>query len=84
VSPDIDPHLCDILGVSSTPDLGKYLGFPLKLNGRNARDFNFIVEKVQAKLSSWKSKLLSPAGRVVLFKLLHLLSLLIICKMLLS
>jgi hypothetical protein len=59
-------HLCDILGVSSTPNLGKYLGFPLSPNGRNTRDFDFVVEKVQAKLSSWKAKLLSPAGRVIL------------------
>ena len=68
VTPHMRHHLCDILGVSSTPDLGKYLGFPLQIHGRNARDFRFIVEKVQAKLSSWKSKLLSPAGRVVLIQ----------------
>uniref|UniRef100_A0A2N9IZP5 C2H2-type domain-containing protein n=1 Tax=Fagus sylvatica TaxID=28930 RepID=A0A2N9IZP5_FAGSY len=35
-------------------------------NGRSTRDFDFVVEKVQAKLSSWKAKLLSPAGRVIL------------------
>ena len=71
-SPNVAPHmrqqLCDILGVASTPDLGKYLGFPLRLNGRNARDFRFIVDKVQSKLSSWKSKLLSPSSRVVLIQ----------------
>jgi hypothetical protein len=69
-SPNVNPilrhHLCDILGVSSTPNLGKYLGFPLSPNGRNIRDFDFVVEKVQAKLSSWKAKLLSPASRVIL------------------
>ena len=58
--------MCGIIGVSSTPNLGKYLGFPLRSNGRSTRDFDFVVEKVQAKLSSWKGKLLSPAGRVVL------------------
>jgi hypothetical protein len=69
-SPNVNPNLrhqmCGILGVSSTPNLGKYLGFPLRSNGRSTRDFDFVVEKVQAKLSSWKGKLLSPAGRVVL------------------
>jgi ribonuclease HI len=69
-SPNVNPilrhQLCDILGVSSTPNLGKYLGFPLSPNGRNTRDFDFVVEKVQAKLSNWKAKLLSPAGRVIL------------------
>ena len=66
VNPSLRHHLCDILGVSSTPNLGKYLGFTLRPNGRSTRDFDFVVEKVQAKLSSWKAKLLSPAGRVIL------------------
>jgi ribonuclease HI len=68
VSPENRSSLCDILRVSSTPDLGRYLGFPLKSNGRNSRESNFIVEKVQAKLSNWKAKLLSPAGRMVLIQ----------------
>jgi hypothetical protein len=66
VNPNLRQHLCGILGVSSTPNLGKYLRFPLRSNGRSTRDFDFIVEKVQAKLSSWKAKLLSPACRVIL------------------
>ena len=66
VNPTLRQHLCGILGVSSTPNLGKYLGFPLISNGRSTRNFDFVVEKVQAKLSSWKAKLLSPAGRVIL------------------
>uniref|UniRef100_A0A2N9H4L7 CCHC-type domain-containing protein n=1 Tax=Fagus sylvatica TaxID=28930 RepID=A0A2N9H4L7_FAGSY len=52
--------------VKSTPNLGKYLGFPLRTNGHSSRDFDFVVEKVQAKLPSWKAKLLSPTGRVIL------------------
>jgi hypothetical protein len=68
VSPDLRSSLCGILGVASTPNLGKYLGFPLKSCHRSSNEFNFVVEKVQAKLSSWKSKLLSPAGRVILIQ----------------
>jgi hypothetical protein len=68
VNPNLRQHLCGILGVSSTPNIGKYLGFPLRPNGRSSRDFDFIVEKVQAKLSSWKAKLLSPTGRIVLIQ----------------
>ena len=68
VSPESRSSLCDILRVSSTPDLGRYLGFPLKSNGRTSRESNFIVEKVQVKLSSWKVKLLSPTGRMVLIQ----------------
>jgi hypothetical protein len=66
VNPNLRHHLCDILGVSSTPNLGKYLGFPLRSNGHSTKDFDFVMEKVQAKPSSWKGKLLSSAGRVVL------------------
>ena len=69
-SPSVNPilrhHLCDILGVPNTPNLGNYLGFPLSPTGRSTRDFDFVVKKVQAKLSSWKAKLLSPTGRVIL------------------
>ena len=52
VSPEMCDSLCEILGVAGTNDLGKYLGFPLKSNARNSGDFNFVVEKVQVKLSS--------------------------------
>ena len=38
-SPNVDvdtrESLCDILGFKSTTNLGKYLGFPLKHQGRN-------------------------------------------------
>ena len=68
VNPTLRQHLCGILGVSSTPSIGKYLRFPLRPNGRSTRDFDFIVERVQAKLSNWKAKLFSPAGRMVLIQ----------------
>jgi hypothetical protein len=65
-SPILRHYLCGILGVASISNLGKYLGFPLRPNGRSTRDFDFVVEKVQTKLSSWKAKLLSPASRMIL------------------
>ena len=43
-------ELCEVLGIRSMPKLGKYLGFPLKQPGSSRRDFDFIVERVQAKL----------------------------------
>lgn len=46
--------------------LGKYLGYPL-LQGRVKRsDFNFLIEKLQSMLASWKDRLLNKAGRVAL------------------
>ena len=65
---DTRESLCDILGFKSTPNLGKYLGFPLKHRGGNNRDQNFILDRVKQKLAGWKANLLSLAGRTVLIQ----------------
>ena len=71
-SPNVDvdtrESLCDILGFKSTPNLGKYLGFPLKHRGGNNQDQNFILDRVKQKLAGWKANLLSLAGRTVLIQ----------------
>ena len=61
-------RLCNKMGVSETSELGRYLGFPLLHQGRNDNAFNFVAEKIQAKLAGWKSRLLSRARRLVLIK----------------
>ena len=43
-------EMCEVLGMSSTPNLGKYLGFPLKHPGSSSHDFDFVLERVQTKL----------------------------------
>ena len=60
--------VCDILGFQSTPNLGRYLGFPMKHRGASNQDFNFVLEKVKKKLVGWKANLLSMAGRSVLIQ----------------
>ena len=67
---DVDTResLCDILGFQSTPNLGKYLGFPLKHHGTNNADLNFVLERVKQKLAGWKANLLSLASRAVLIQ----------------
>ena len=54
--------------LSQTPNLGKYLGFPLKHRGGNNQDLNFILDRVKQKLAGWKANLLSLAGRTVLIQ----------------
>ena len=66
VSQDSRADFCEVLGFNSTPNLGKYLGFPLKHSGSTSRDFNFIIERVQVKLQGRKANMLSMAGRVIL------------------
>ena len=55
-------EMCEVLGMSSTPNLGKYLGFPLKHPGSSSHDFDFVLERVQTKVQGWKASLLSMAG----------------------
>ena len=57
--------LCEVLGFRSTPNLGKYLGFPIK-HTSSPQDYRFTIEKLQSKLAGWKANLLSFAGRLVL------------------
>lgn len=42
-----------------------YLGAPIEVN---AASFDFLIEKFSARLQAWKSRVLSPAGRLVLIK----------------
>lgn len=59
-------QICSELGFQVTTDLGKYLGAPIH-HGRVSRiTYNFIIEKVQRRLSSWKTSTLNLTGRAVL------------------
>jgi hypothetical protein len=54
--------------IRSTTSLGKYLGFPM-ISGRTKKeDFNFILDKINSRLASWKNKFLNKPGRVTLAK----------------
>ncbi|MQM17454.1 hypothetical protein Taro_050426, partial [Colocasia esculenta] len=43
-----------------------YLGVPLRPGRNLAADYKFLIDKFNARLGGWKSKLISQAGRVVL------------------
>ena len=68
VLPNVKEVICDVLDISETSCIGKYLGFPLNHKGATWNRYNFIVERVILKLSGWKAKFLSFAGRTVLIK----------------
>ena len=46
----------------------KYLGVPLSLKKLSKKDLQPLVDKMNDRLPSWKSRLLSKAGRAVLIK----------------
>ncbi|KAI9097859.1 hypothetical protein K1719_025630 [Acacia pycnantha] len=55
-------------GIGVTTDLGKYLGVPLIHFRVTKETFGHIIQKVKSRLSSWKGKYLTMAGRAVLIK----------------
>lgn len=57
--------IAGILRVPLEADLGKYLGAPVT-SSREA--FDFLISKVSDRLKSWKCKILSHAGRIILIK----------------
>lgn len=60
--------LAEITSIRIVTDLGSYLGFPL-VNGRpNRSTYNGIIEKIQGRMASWKSKLLNKVGCLCLAK----------------
>eukprot|EP00253_Pinus_taeda_P032437 PITA_32437 len=46
----------------------KYLGFWLKPNAYRKQDWNWLVAKIEARISHWSYKWLSRAGRLTLIK----------------
>jgi len=57
-----------IFNISHSMSIGKYLGCSL-FHGRPSFDlFHHLVDKAQTKLTSWKKKCFSKAGRVVLIQ----------------
>ncbi|KAL6184070.1 hypothetical protein ACLB2K_045474 [Fragaria x ananassa] len=60
--------ISSICGSPLTNDLGNYLGMPLVHERVNQFTYANIFDKVHSRLSSWKSKTLSMAGRLVLIQ----------------
>lgn len=61
-------HLCHISSFQITDDIGKYLGVPILHDRVSRRSFQFILDKVDKRLSNWKANTLSFAGRFTLTK----------------
>lgn len=57
-----------ICGIPTTRNLGTYLGIPLRHGKVPHGHYNFILDRMIAKLASWKANSLSLAGRTVLVK----------------
>ena len=60
--------LADILGCGIASLLVKYLGMPLGASYKAKHIWDDIIEKIDYRMASWKSKYLSKGGRVTLIK----------------
>lgn len=60
--------ICNVLQMDMTDDMGLYLGMPT-LTSRVTRDtYKHLCEKVDRRLTGWRTKYLSMAGRITLAK----------------
>lgn len=63
---ELQQRISNSLGITKVEDLGRYLGVP-SFHGRITKDsFSWIIERIQARLTGWRSKTLSLAGRYVM------------------
>ena len=68
VSRDMAKLISEESGIPSTRELGKYLGMPILQKRINKDTFTDVLEKVSTRLSGWKGRFLSMAGRLTLTK----------------
>lgn len=62
----IQNEIRDTLSMDSTDDLGMYLGMPTLTSRVTRATFSHLCEKIDRRLSGWKTKYLSLAGRITL------------------
>lgn len=58
----------DFMPIQITDSITKYLGLPTQVGRSKTHTFNFIMERVRAKLKGWKERNLSFSGRGVLIR----------------
>lgn len=68
VSPSLTSQISDLGHIPITDDMGIYLGVPTLHGWITKENLQFLLDKVKAKLSGWKARILSLAGRIMLAK----------------
>ncbi|XP_060961005.1 uncharacterized protein LOC133031505 [Cannabis sativa] len=61
-------EIMNVLGMKRMHKDFAYLGLPLFKSMKRAKDLNFLVERVMQRVKSWKTRLLSKAGRACLIQ----------------
>ena len=61
-------NLKNILGITTESGNGMYLGIPEQLKGSKTKVFAYVQDSLHKKVSIWKAKYLSRAGKEVMIK----------------
>ncbi|GMI76197.1 hypothetical protein HRI_001289000 [Hibiscus trionum] len=67
-NPDLQQAISSFLGYQRVESLGKYLGVLVLHQRLRCADYDFIVDKMKAKLSGWATRTLSMVGRITYAK----------------
>lgn len=67
-TPQLTETICSLLDGIQVQFQSKYLGPPLVIGRSKSQVFKYVVEAVDGKISSWRNKMLSFAGRETLLK----------------
>ncbi|XP_015939159.1 uncharacterized protein LOC107464715 [Arachis duranensis] len=62
---DWEDNACSLLGCKQAVLPVRYLGISLGANPRMVKTWKLTIDKVEEKLSLWKSKVLTKAGKLV-------------------
>ncbi|XP_031254339.1 uncharacterized protein LOC116112329 [Pistacia vera] len=65
---DVKQQIIQVAGVKSSHPYERYLGLPTLIGRDRTRDFKHILDRVRGKISNWKVKYLSQAGKETLLK----------------
>ncbi|KAK6775883.1 hypothetical protein RDI58_026884 [Solanum bulbocastanum] len=57
-----------MLNILQSDKMGKYLGLPITNHHPKSSDYQYIIDNMNRKLSGWKTRFLSLAGRTTLIK----------------
>ncbi|KAL4319267.1 hypothetical protein GQ457_18G015530 [Hibiscus cannabinus] len=60
--------ICTMLGFQCVSNSWPYLGVPVRHTRANSDIYNFLIDKLQTKLSGWSARTLSFSGRLTLAK----------------
>lgn len=66
--PELKDKVKKELDITQEGEIGKYLGLPEHFRRKKRDMFALIVDKIKQKASSWSSRFLSTAGKLVLLK----------------